>query len=191
MTSSGGRGTTVSIVGGKNTSGSTQTVTLGTTNAGGHFTGMASDVVSVAGNDGSVFSLQLTFDLNTANQMGGSQNMVLLWQNPANSKWQNAVLGDHGTNTTNSLYLDYQGSFASFESSYGVSDSNLSLYLGAYGVDTTNDTVWAVVDHNSDFVAGNSLLTPQETPEPSTWMMLLGGLGMLAFWRTRKTRARY
>jgi hypothetical protein len=191
VTSTGGRGTTVSIQGGKNTSGSAQTVTLGTTNTGAHFTAMASDVVSVSGNDGNVFSLQLTFDLNTANQMGGAQNMTLLWQNPANSEWENAVLGDHGTNTTNVLYLDYQGSFASFESTYGISDANLSLYLGAYGVDTTNDTVWAVIDHNSSFVAGNTLLLPQDqsVPEPSTWAMLVGGLGMLGLWSKRRTRA--
>jgi len=184
VTSTGGLGSTVSLLAGVNNSGSSQTVTLGSTNAGANFTSLASDVVSVSGNDGSVFALQLTFDLNAANLAGGANKMALLWLNPANSQWENAVLVDHGLNTTNPLYLDYQGSFASFEAQYAVFDSNLTLFLGAYGVDTLTDTVWAVIDHNSNFGAGNPLDAPTETesvPEPSTWALLLGGLGLLAF----------
>ena len=142
---------------------------------------MASDVVSVTGNDGSLFALQLTFDLSTANQVGGANNMTLLYYTQA-SGWELANLGDHGTNDASGLELNYKGSFAAFQQTYGT---NLSLYLGAYGVDTTNDTVWAVIDHNSEFGVANPLDAPVATPEPSTWAMLIGGLGMLAFWRAR------
>ena len=47
-------------------------VTIATTNVGSSFTSLASDVVTVSGNDGDAFALQLTFDLNAAEQVGGA-----------------------------------------------------------------------------------------------------------------------
>jgi len=190
VTSTGGLGTTVSIIAG--TASSTKPVVLTATNLGQSFAGLASDVVNISGNDGDVFVPQLTFDLNAANQNGGSAAMTLLYEVPGTSRWENAVLGDHDANVATLAEQDYQGSFASFETAFGANAANLSLYLGAYGVDTTNDTVWAVIDHNSAFGTGSETDLPEEipaTPEPSTWAMLLGGLGLLAFWRTRRHRA--
>ena len=94
VTSSGGLGTTVSLVGGTNTTGSSQTVTLSSTTLGANFKSLASDVVSVSGNAGSVFAVQLTFDLNAANQIGGADAVRLLWLNPATGLWTNAVNGN-------------------------------------------------------------------------------------------------
>ena len=57
--------------------------------------------------------------------------------------------------------------------------------LGDYGVDTTNDVVWAVVDYNAEFAAA----TPATVPEPATFIIwsLLGALGVsLDWWRRRK-----
>jgi hypothetical protein len=189
VTSNGGLGTTVSLIAG--TASSTKPVILTATNLGQSFSGLASDVVNISGNDGDIFVPQLTFDLNAANQNGGASAMTLLYQVPGTSRWENAVLGDHGANVATSAEQGYQGSFASFENAFGANESNLSLYLGAYGVDTTNDTVWAVIDHNSDFGTGSGMDLPEEipsTPEPSTWAMLLGGLGLMALGRTRKHR---
>jgi len=45
---------------------------------------------------------------------------------------------------------------------------------------------WALTGDNAAYSAQFSDTAP--TPEPSTWAMLLGGLGLLAFWRTRRTR---
>jgi hypothetical protein len=134
--------------------------------------------VSISGNDGDIFTAQFTFDLNAANKLGGASQMALLWLDPSTQEWIIANLGDHGTNDATSTEQDFLGSFAAFQATYGT---DLSAYLGAYGVDTTNDTVWAVIDHNSDFGVGLDAV-----PEPSTWAMLLGGLALLAFCVRRK-----
>jgi hypothetical protein len=184
VTATGGLGTKVSLIGGTDTNGAP--VTLATTNLGSSFKNLASDVVNVTGSDNTLFALQFTFDLNAANLNGGASKMSILWLNPANNTWELANAGDHGTNDATSSELDLQGSFSAFEELYGT---NLSLYLGAYGVDTSNDTTWAVIDHNSNFGAANANFLPQDVPEPSTWAMLLCGLGLLAFWHFPKGRA--
>jgi hypothetical protein len=181
----GGLGTTLSLIGGTNQTGNAQNVTLATTNLGSRFTSLASDVVSVSGNDGSIFALQLTFDLNAANQVGGADNMSLLYYTE-NSGWELANAGDHGTNDASGSELDFNGSFTAFQQIYGT---DLGLYLGAYGVDTTSDTVWAVIDHNSDFGVADQSDLPEAVPEPCTWSLLLGGLGVLGFFSLRTRRA--
>ena len=42
-------------------------------------------------------------------------------------------------------------------------------------------TVWAVVDHNGAYAV---------IPEPTTWAMFLGGLGMLGFAQRLRRRAK-
>ena len=61
------------------------------------------------------------------------------------------------------------------------SSFTLSQYLGAYGHDENGDTVWAVINHNSDFAA-------VAAPEPTTWMLLAAGLMVvgLGVWRKRR-----
>lgn len=55
------------------------------------------------------------------------------------------------------------------------------MTLGDWGVNTANHTVWAVIDHNSDFAV---------VPEPGTLALLaVAAIGLLAYaWRRRATR---
>jgi hypothetical protein len=191
FTTVGGYGTSEALVGGINTSGTSQNVTLGSSQI--VFRNLASDVVTVAGNAGSTFALQLNFDATAATLIkGGPSGMTLLWENPnapaGTSPWENAVLGNTGTNTIIPADLDFQGSWAAFELQHGLtSTSDLTAYLGAYGVDTTTDTVWAVLDHNSSFGVGSLSDLPVAAPEPSTWVMLLGGVsGVFFFARSKR-----
>ena len=80
------------------------------------------------------------------------------------------------------------GSFASFEyyeanvlGNPALTDSNLSLYLGSWGVDTTNSAAWAIIGHNSEFAV---------VPEPSSIeLAVIGLLGVLWAHRRRKSAA--
>jgi len=84
-------------------------------------------------------------------------------------QWVNAIDGNSGTN---SGATKVQGAWD--DPLFG----NSTLALGAWGVDTANDNVWAVVNHNSGF----SVL-----PEPATMALLgLGAFGL--FFGRRRSR---
>ena len=48
------------------------------------------------------------------------------------AQWENAMFGNTGNNAS-ALQQNYQGSFAQFQSLYGI---NLSSYVGAWGIDS-------------------------------------------------------
>jgi len=119
------------------------------------------------------FVLQMTY--NPALLPGGAGNeglwasneaIYLGWLNPNTHTWQNAIDGNYGTNS-NQFYLG----------AWPTGD----MTLGKWGVNTANHTVWAVVDHNSEFAV---------VPEPGTLVLLAAsGIGLLAAWRRRKKPA--
>ena len=86
--------------------------------------------------------------------------------NVPTQEWVNAV--DGNTATGSSAVSNYQGSYADFLADPNYPDAgNLALTLGSWGVDTTDNTVWAVLDHNSEFAT---------VPEPASLAVLsLGG----------------
>jgi autotransporter-associated beta strand protein/T5SS/PEP-CTERM-associated repeat protein len=92
-----------------------------------------------------------------------SASSFLAWLNPNTNQWVNAVSGNIG-------------GVAAFQGD-GAYNPGTDFVLGYYGVDTVNDTVWAVINHNSDFSV---------VPEPSTFALF--ALGASLFLRRRKTR---
>lgn len=72
----------------------------------------------------------------------------------------NAIDGNLGTNV----------GLANVQGSWEAAGSPMDL--GAWGVDTTTHTVWAVIDHNSQFSV---------IPEPTTMGLLILGAILAAF----------
>ena len=118
------------------------------------------------------FTLTLTFDASAFSRADLEGGNILLGTKDANGNWVNAIALDHGTNTgSNYLIL-------------GTAADASTAALGTYGIDlSTFDadqqaTVWAVIDHNSDFAA---------VPEPSTYALI--GTGIAAFLGMRRRRS--
>jgi len=85
-------------------------------------------------------------------------------------------LGNFGVGST--VIENYQGSWASFAAANSVTDANLGDFLGSWGVDTTNNNVWGIFDHNTSFVV---------VPEPQSLAIFGIGALMLAR-RARRSR---
>lgn len=154
-----------------------------------------SDIVELSGLNGVLQVLQVSYDDTTTGSEAGAQ---LLWQynytdggNPQVA-WINAVLGNsnitmldlvNGTLTAGAVsgtiqdFLTSTRHAGSYED-YLASNSLIDPMLGAWGVDTTNNNVWSVIDHNSSFAAA--------VPEPGTVTLLfLASTGLLL--RRRKS----
>jgi hypothetical protein len=182
-------GTQATILYGTNTSASSQTVSMAwrtrtaaeaaATNA----TPLVSDVVSVSGmttsgSQSSPFLLEMTFDPNNLKYGKNSLSTCIANDNiyivsNGGGQWENTVLENTGGTA------HYMG--LSDPNALSISDTNLSNYLGDYGVWTSasGDYAWAVVNHNSEFAV---------IPEPSTLGLLVAGfLSLIAYaWRKRK-----
>ena len=107
------------------------------------------------GND--PFALAMTFG-------GGVSQPYVSWWN--GSQWVNAVDGNTGNNAQ-AAQMGWSGSFSAFQSLYGT---NLSAYMGAWGLDSGSHQVWAVLNHNSEFAVSGAV------PEPSSLIVLGSGL---------------
>ncbi len=127
----------------------------------------------------------------------------LAWLNPNGGVpvWQHATSGNFGGGPD--AIGNFMGTFASFlafeKSQHSglftddptlnpseLSSSDLAAILGSYGVDTTGANVWGVVNHNSQFAAGQFAVVP----EPSTLLLAAFGLMGIAGYRVRRRRTR-
>ncbi|MCE9609430.1 MAG: DUF3466 family protein [Chthoniobacter sp.] len=139
----------------------------------------ASDVVSFSGTGTDTFTLQLSYDEAAALSIFGAENLVHLdWRDPADSMWKDATLGNTGAGALAGFYTQ---SYDDFLAAHGGTFNAVTM-LGAAGVDTVNNTAWAVLNHNSDF----AIASP--APEPGTALLAASGL-LVAAVRRRRVRA--
>jgi len=132
-----------------------------------------SDVLSLTGMGNDVFVLSLSYTDAVLTNMGLSENSIALsgelrlgWKN--GTTWTTAVAGNTSGTTRFAGVTDWDSYYTARSSVDNGSD--LATFLGTYGVDPNTNTVWAVLNHNSEFAV---------IPEPST--LVLGGLGLLGF----------
>jgi hypothetical protein len=138
---------------------------------------LAADVVDLHTGTGTLnpFVLQMSYDPSllpltggmTEEMLAAQGGLFLAWLNGADL-WVNAVNGNLGTNTG---LADYLGSWL---------QAGRPMTLGSWGVDTSANSVWAVVDHNSQFSAMSAV------PEPANALSLAGLLASAMFLRSRR-----
>jgi autotransporter-associated beta strand protein len=102
-----------------------------------------SDVLDLTNTHGTIQILQMAYDESLL--AGGSESEILLGWNSSGS-WVNAIDGNTGS-AGGSALTNANGGYASL----GILPT--AAYLGSWGRDTTAKTVWAVVNHNSDYAA--------------------------------------
>jgi formylglycine-generating enzyme required for sulfatase activity len=149
------------------------TTIFATTSPKGNFSAaggsqLVGDVLTFQGTGTATWVLQMQYDPATLPQaeslMASAGELFLSWRNPATNRWVKSVDGNIG------------GSPQLFQRAWQAGDA-----LGSYGVDVTSNTVWAVINHNSDFAV-------VAVPEPTTLALAVCGLACTAVgaWRRRK-----
>ena len=137
-----------------------------------------SDIFSLHGSGTDVFVLELSVGA------GITEASYLAWYD--GESWVNAVQGnfegDYVLNNALAEQQGFQGSFALFQQGNGLDfmgyGTDITAYVGAWGVDVSSGAVWAVINHNSDFSA---------VPEPQTWLLVGIGVAFLLWGRRRRS----
>jgi hypothetical protein len=140
---------------------------------------LAADVVDLHTGTGTLnpFVLQMSYDPSllpltggmTEEMLAAQGGLFLAWLNGAD-QWVNAINGNLGTN---SGIADYLGSWL---------QAGSPMDLGSWGVDTSSNSCWAVVDHNSQFSAMSAV------PEPANLLALSGLVSSALLLRNRRRK---
>ncbi len=114
----------------------------------------ASDVVNIAGTGFDTFVLQMSYnEAEAINTFGSEAEARLMWLDPDDNQWKPAVAGYTGGSSQQFINRAY--------------DPSRDFQLGNHGIDTVNNTVWAVINHNGAFAAGKVLPAPTRDPSPT------------------------
>jgi fibronectin-binding autotransporter adhesin len=132
-----------------------------------------SDVLDLTGTSGTAQMLSLTYAPAGIDDLS---RVFLGWLDTRSSTWVNAVEGNDGGTST-----FFAGSWSEYLAA--TPGATIADSLGVYGRDTRSDTVWAVVNHNSQFA---SIIV---VPEPGT-LALAAAAGLAAAWAVRPRRRR-
>jgi len=108
---------------------------------------LASDAVDLNGTQTNKFALSVSFDLAAISQAASSLEMLLVYFDPTSKNWIGAASGNSDGG-------------AGGQSFVGAYNSLVHTNLGDHGVDITNHTAWAVLDHNSVFAVGKLIVPP-------------------------------
>ena len=140
-----------------------------------------SDVLTLQGTAGDAIVLSLTYDARSLGDLLPGE-LFLGWldtrpESDSAGEWVNSVLG----NSVNLVAPEtaYLGSWESYLADF--SPASPAAALGAWGVDSSAASMWAVVDHNSEFAI-------VAVPEPGTWL-LLAAAGAGTAWRRLRSQA--
>ncbi len=127
---------------------------------------VASDVVDlVTPTTSNAFVLQLSYDPADVPAFATEADLLLGWADPGQGgEFVNAVLGNSDG-----------GAFSQFVT--GAWNSSYAT-PGYFGLDTQTNTVWAVIDHNSDFAV---IIVPE--PQALGWVAVTLAIGL---WRLRR-----
>jgi len=129
-----------------------------------------SDILSLTNTAGPAQILELSYAPDILGSVPAS-DLLLGWRD-GQSAWVNAILGNTGSAGGSALF----GATGS-PAANGILAN--AAFLGSWGVDTTANSVWAVIDHNSDFAV-------IAVPEPAS--LLLAGAGLAAAAAARRQR---